>query len=154
MKEHGLRVYSNKPETNPDAGKIICGQCNKAYIRKTWKSGDHLRKVWQYQERYKVKGVGCSNRNIDENIIEMACISAFNTLLKNKNEYMKKWKVRAEFGNPLEQYNAMTFLEMISAKEHNELSIRLMFIESFSISGNDLLVHLKNKTEIRIRLSY
>lgn len=74
-----------KAEANPYAGKIICGHCNKPYIRKTWKSGDTLRKVWQCQERYKVKGIeGCSNRNIDESIIEQALSEVLKHIRKIK----------------------------------------------------------------------
>jgi len=81
VKKHGLKSYATKPETNPFAGKIICGQCNKAYTRRTWMSGG-TRKIWQCQERYKVKGVeGCTNINVDENVIEKACQKAFKTIM-------------------------------------------------------------------------
>ena len=85
MKKFGLKSYATKPETNPYAGKIICAYCNKPYIRKTWKSGDGMRKVWQCQGRYKVKGIeGCSNRNVDESIIEQACDYEYNNITTHK----------------------------------------------------------------------
>jgi len=149
VKEHGLKAYATKPETNPFAGKIICGHCNKAYIRKTWKSGSETRKIWQCQERYKVKGVeGCTNRNVDEETIKFACERAFKTIFKNKSEYIKKWKILAEFGNPLEQYNAMHFSEMIFIEEHSDLLINLMLIESLIVRNDNLLVQLKDKTKL------
>jgi hypothetical protein len=71
--EQGLNAYSRTPESNPFAGKVICGTCNQSFTRKGWKTGEIYRKVWQCQERYRVKGVqGCTNRHIDEAILKQA----------------------------------------------------------------------------------
>lgn len=113
IEEHGTNSYSHKPETNPFAGKIVCGTCNQSYARKGWKTGDVYRKVWQCQERYKVKGVsGCTNRHIDEEVLEEAFKMAWNLLLKNREETKKRWQCFAEFGNPLEQYRAVQFADI------------------------------------------
>ena len=54
--EHGTNSYSHRPESNPFASKIICGDCNKVFARKGWRSSTGVdRKVWQCSERYKVK---------------------------------------------------------------------------------------------------
>ncbi len=90
MKKFGLKSYVTKPETNPYAGKIICGHCNKPYIRKTWKSGHSLRKVWQCQERYRIKGIeGCSNQNIDESSISRAYDYVYEEIINRKDDYIK-----------------------------------------------------------------
>lgn len=71
IKEHGTNSYSHRTETNPFAGKIICGTCNQVFTRKGWKTKGGYRKVWQCQERYKVKGVqGCTNRHVDEEVLK------------------------------------------------------------------------------------
>ena len=58
LEEHGTNSYSHRPESNPFASKIICENCNKVFARKSWRSSTGVdRKVWQYSERYKVKGV-------------------------------------------------------------------------------------------------
>jgi len=151
VKEHGLKSYATKPETNPFAGKIICGHCNKAYIRKTWKSGSETRKIWQCQERYKVKGIkGCLNRSIDESIIEHAFERLIEKVLQNRNEYNKNWEVIAEFDNPLKQYNAMIYSEIFRTKVLNEYPPELMFIEKVKVSGVDLVLCLKDETEIKM----
>ncbi len=109
--EHGTNSYSHNPETNPFASKVICGTCNKAFIRKGWKTGDGYRKVWQCQERYKVKGVqGCSNRHIDETVLEEAFIMCWNSIIDKREEIKARWERLAEFGIPLEQYRAVQFL--------------------------------------------
>ena len=66
LEEHGTNSYSHRPESNPFASKIICGDCNKVFARKGWWSSTGVdRKVWQCSERYKVKGVmGCTNRHL------------------------------------------------------------------------------------------
>lgn len=151
MKKFRLKAYATKPETNPFAGKIICGHCNKPYIRKTWKSGVGQRKVWQCQERYKVKGIeGCSNRNIDESIIEQACGQVMEYISENKETFMKRWEVIAEFGDPLEQYNAMTFSELSFPTKQVELSMMLILIEYIQINEHKMIIQLKDDASIEI----
>lgn len=102
IEESGTNSYSHNPERNFFAGKVVCGTCNQAFTRKGWKSKNQYRKVWQCQERYKVKGVqGCTNRHIDEAILIEAFILSWNALLDNREELKKKWETIAEFGNSL-----------------------------------------------------
>ena len=47
LEEHGTNSYSHRPERNPFASKIICGDCNKVFARKGWRSSTGVdRKVW------------------------------------------------------------------------------------------------------------
>lgn len=78
LEEHGTNSYSHRPESNPFASKIICGDCNKVFARKGWRSSTGVdRKVWQCSERYKVKGVmGCANRHVEEETLIKAYLMA------------------------------------------------------------------------------
>jgi len=59
-----------------------------------------------------VKGVQCcSNKHIDEEILKKAVIIAWNELLDD-SMLKKKWEVTAEFGNSLEQYRALQFVDI------------------------------------------
>ena len=108
IQEHSSNSYSRTPDTNPFAGKVICGTCNQVYTRRGWKNGNEYKKVWQCQERYREKGVlGCTSRHVEETVLKEAFILAWNTLLENRNEIKKRWERYAEFGNPLEQYRAL-----------------------------------------------
>ena len=80
LEEHGTNSYSHRPESNPFASKIICGDCNKVFARKGWRSSTGVdRKVWQCSERYKVKGVmGCANRHVEEETLIKAYLMAWN----------------------------------------------------------------------------
>ena len=86
-----LNAYSRTPESNPFAGKVICGICNQSFTRRGWKTRSIYRKVWQCQERYRVKGVqGCTNRHVDEAILEQAFMMAWNALIDNRDEIKGK----------------------------------------------------------------
>ena len=50
--DHYLKAYSARTESNPFFGKIICGECGRAFGRKTWSNKGALRKVWQCNARY------------------------------------------------------------------------------------------------------
>ncbi len=91
LEEHGTNSYSHRPESNPFASKIICGDCNKVLARKGWRSSTGVdRKVWQCSERYKVKGVmGCVNRHVEEETLIKAYLMAWNALVENREDFME-----------------------------------------------------------------
>lgn len=102
------------------------------------------RKIWQCQERYKVKGVeGCTNVNIDENVIEKACQKAFQIIMTHKEDYIIKWQTLAEFGNPLEQYRAAELAEITEETEHInrfDADFMLKVLDHIAVFGNGKLV--------------
>ena len=118
MEEHGIKSYSNNTEKNPFASKIVCGECNKVFTRKGWRSSTGVdRKVWQCSERYKVKGVmGCANRHVDESTLEKAFVMAWNGILENKEYFLRKWEEQEKSGDLLEVYRAKDFLEEIQVR--------------------------------------
>ena len=113
LEEHGTNSYSHRSESNPFASKIICGDCNKVFARKGWRSstgGD--RKVWQCSERYKVKGVmGCANRHVEEETLIKAYLMAWNALVENREDFMEQWTEQLQSENLLEGYRAEKFIE-------------------------------------------
>lgn len=149
MEEHGLKSYSKSPETNPFAGKVICGSCNQAYARKGWKTGDEYRKIWQCQERYKAKGVmGCNNRHIDGEVLEQFFIKAWNSLIDNREEMKKKWEQLAEHGNPQEQYRAVQFVD-IGRMEVFDAVLMLKVVEHITVfEDGRLVVRFMEGTEV------
>ncbi|MFR3949068.1 MAG: recombinase zinc beta ribbon domain-containing protein [Ruminococcus sp.] len=89
LEEHGTNSIPTMPESNPFASKIICGDCNKVFARKGWRSSTGVdRKVWQCSERYKVKGVmGCANRHVEEETLIKAYLMAWNALVENREDF-------------------------------------------------------------------
>nr|WP_310604798.1 recombinase zinc beta ribbon domain-containing protein [Anaerosporobacter sp.] len=77
LEAHGLNSYAHKPAENPFASKVICGMCNQAYGRVTWRSTTP-RRVWQCGLRYRRKGViGCDNRHVDDEVFVTQFINSF-----------------------------------------------------------------------------
>jgi len=113
LEEHGTNSYSHRPESNPFASKIICGECNKVFARKGWRSSTGIdRKVWQCSERYKVKGVmGCANRHVEEETLIKAYLMAWNALVENREDFMEQWTEQLQSENLLEGYRAEKFIE-------------------------------------------
>lgn len=123
LEEHGTKSYSNNTEKNPFASKIICGECNKVYTRKGWRSSTgKTRKIWQCSQRYKVKGVmGCSNRHMGEESIGEVFLRAWQHILINRDGYFERWKVQQESENLLEVYYAKLFIELTQTIDLEEL---------------------------------
>ena len=119
LEEHGTNSYSHRPESNPFASKIICGDCNKVFARKGWRSSTGVdRKVWQCSERYKVKGVmGCANRHVEEKTLIKAYLMAWNVLVENREDFMEQWTEQLQSENLLEGYRAEKFIEYIDGAE-------------------------------------
>ena len=113
LEEHGTNSYFHRPESNPFASKIICGDCNKVFARKGWRSSTGVdRKVWQCSERYKVKGVmGCANRHVEEETLIKAYLMAWNALVENREDFMEQWTEQLQSENLLESYRAEKFIE-------------------------------------------
>ena len=119
LEEHGTNSYSHRPERNPFASKIICGDCNKVFARKGWRSSTGVdRKVWQCSERYKVKGVmGCTNRHVEEETLIKAYLMAWNALVENREDFMEQWTEQLQSNNLLEGYRAEKFIEYTDGAE-------------------------------------
>lgn len=58
--EHQLNFYIMQNKDNPFTSKVFCAECGSAFGRKNWTTSRGKRKVWQCNNRYKVKGlIGC-----------------------------------------------------------------------------------------------
>ena len=114
LKEHEILSYGINVEKNPLSSKVICGECNKAYSRKGWKTQYGTRLVWQCAERYRIKGViGCMNRHIDEETLNRAFVIGWNSLVSEKEQHKIRWKEQQENENLLIKYRATKFLKLI-----------------------------------------
>lgn len=116
-KEYHIQSFCRNSKNNPLAGKVICGKCGYVYTRKKWvknKLGDK-RLVWQCSTRYKVKGVlGCDNRHIDDDILNKAFVSAYNWLVDNKEDNIKRWESLKEDDDLFIRYKAKQFIDIVN----------------------------------------
>lgn len=157
LEEHGTKSYSNNTEKNPFASKIVCGECNKVFSRKGWRSSTgETRKIWQCSERYKVKGVmGCGNRHIEESTLEKAFVMAWNGILENKEYFLQKWTEQENSEDLLEAYRAKDFHKltkeaMLGIKIETDFMLRVL--EYIKVLEKGMLVVIfKDGTEIECK---
>lgn len=128
LKEHNITRFSQNTEVNPFSSKIICGECNRAFARKGWRTPSGDRKVWQCSERYKVKGVlGCGNRHIYEETLIEIYLMAWNRLLECRDMLVPEWEEKMQGEDLLARFRAMDFMEITKVAEPiKELDIDLM----------------------------
>ena len=108
--KYGQQKVDYSTTDNPFAGRVLCGCCGGVYGRKVWNStNERLRRiVWQCNNKYATKGKkGCDNRHINDEVLYMAFVSAFNTVLENREHFMSKWN---------EQINSQDILKRVTAK--------------------------------------
>ncbi len=122
--QHGIDKVDHTNNKNPFSGRVICGNCGKAYWRKGWYNykEENMRYVWQCKEKYKVKGViGCTNKHVDDGMLYEIFINAYNSMVLNKDELMKKWITMTEDENEWNRVTVKRFIDHF--KEANEINV-------------------------------
>ncbi len=130
LEEHNITRFSQNTEANPFSSKIICGECNRAFARKGWRTPSGDRKVWQCSERYKVKGVlGCGNRHIYEETLIEIYLMAWNRLLECREMLLTEWEEKMQGEDLLARFRAMDFMKNTKDTEPiKEMDIDLTII--------------------------
>ena len=113
--QHNLQFYIMQKENNPFTTKVFCAECGSAFGRKNWTTSRGKRKVWQCNNRYRIKGkIGCLNNHIDEEMLEKAVVMAVEQLSKNVDLLHGKWNKVLEENRPLEKHYSLKLAEMIN----------------------------------------
>lgn len=159
LEEHNITRFSQNTEVNPFSSKIICGECNKAFARKGWRTPSGDRKVWQCGERYKVKGVlGCGNRHIYEDTLIEIYLMAWNRVLECRERLVAEWEEKMQGGDLLAKFRAMDFMEIMkSAQSLQGLDIDLMLrtVDHMKVYENGMVVTVfLDGTEIEWRSEF
>ena len=85
---HRHQLHRNSPFT----AKIICGDCGGFYGRKVWHSNSKYKKlIWRCNHKYE-QGMVCSTPNLTEEEIEGAFVEAFNQVLGEKQQHIKRFE--------------------------------------------------------------
>ncbi|WP_330652511.1 zinc ribbon domain-containing protein [[Clostridium] scindens] len=126
--EDNITRFSQNTEANPFSSKIICGECNRAFARKGWRTPSGDRKVWQCSEWHKVKDVlRCGNRHIYEETLIEIYLMAWNRLLECREMLMPEWERKMPGEDLLAKFRAKDFMEITKdAQPIKELDIDLM----------------------------
>ena len=84
-KESGRYAFS----THCFTSKIRCGQCGAFYGSRVLHAGTkYERLVWQCASRF-TRGASCSSKNLTTEVLEQAFLTAFNSLVDNKDEIIQ-----------------------------------------------------------------
>lgn len=115
LEEHQLKSYIMQSEDTPFTTKVFCQACGSAFGRKNWTTSRGKRKVWQCNNRYRVKGqIGCQNNHIDEETLEKAVVMAVELLSENVDLLHGKWNKILEENRPLEKHYSTKLADMIN----------------------------------------
>ena len=157
LEEHNITRFSQNTEANPFSSKIICGECNRAFARKGWRTPSGDRKVWQCSERYKVKGVlGCGNRHIYEETLFEIYLMAWNRLLECREMLLREWEEKMQGEDLLARFRAMEFIEITKdAESIKELDIELLLrtVDHIKVYESGMVVTVfLDGTEISIQV--
>ena len=157
--EYGIQKLEYATTDNPFAGRVICGSCGQVFGRKVWNSTDDRfrRIIWRCNGKYVEKGKkGCDSLHIDDGVLYQAFISVFNTLVENRECFMKKWRDRLESDNVLVRYKSKQFIGILAEAERlNEFGLDLHFamVEKVTVyDAGRLVVSLLEGTELECEM--
>lgn len=61
---------------------------------------------------------GCTNRHVDEAVLNQAFMMAWNSLIDNRDEIRPRWETHDEFGDLLKHYRAVQFADITENTKH------------------------------------
>ncbi|MBF0778699.1 recombinase family protein [Streptococcus cuniculi] len=150
-KEHRLKFYIMQGEDNPFVTKVFCEECGSAFGRKNWTTSRGKRKVWQCNNRYKVKGqIGCQNNHIDEGMLEKAFMKAVELLREHKDDVLDKRQSLENGANLLHKHYAKQTYQLLDLEQF-EGNVMNQVLDHISISedGQIMVVFLEG-TEVEL----
>lgn len=116
--EHLLKSYIMQNDENPFTTKVFCAECGSAFGRKNWTTSRGKRKVWQCNNRYRIKEVeGCFSRHLDEVTLEQIFLKALVLLSENIDLLDGKWeKILAE-NRLLDKHYSMALSDILRKEQ-------------------------------------
>ena len=151
--QHKLQFYIIQKENNPFTTKVFCAECGSAFGRKNWTTSRGKRKVWQCNNRYRIKGqIGCLNNHIDEEMLEKAVMMAVSILKENRQLLQSKWNKLIETDSRLKQYYSNRLRDIVSRKKWDFNGIEMcQILDSITISEKgEISVKFLEGTEIEL----
>ncbi|MCS4487546.1 recombinase family protein [Streptococcus sp. SQ9-PEA] len=150
-KEHQIKSYIMQGDNNPFATKVFCAECGSAFGRKNWTTSRGKRKVWQCNNRYKLKGViGCHNNHIDEEMLEKAFMKAVELLQENRTDVVDKWQGLENGDDLLHKHYAKQMYQLLDLDQFDG-KVMNQVLDHISISedGQIMAVFLEG-TEVEL----
>ena len=151
--QHKLQFYIMQKENNPFTTKVFCAECGSAFGRKNWTTSRGKRKVWQCNNRYRIKGqIGCLNNHIDEEMLEKAVMMAVSILKENRELLQSKWNKLMETDSSLKQYYSDRLREIVSRNKWDFNGVEMCrILHSITISEKgEISVKFLEGTEVNL----
>ena len=151
--QHKLQFYIIQKENNPFTTKVFCAECGSAFGRKNWTTSRGKRKVWQCNNRYRIKGqVGCLNNHIDEEMLEKAVMMAVSILKENRELLQSKWNKLIETNSRIKQYYSNRLRDIVSRKKWDFNGVEMCrILDSINISEKgEISVKFLEGTEVNL----
>lgn len=153
--KYSIKRLDYTTNDNPFIGRVMCGCCGGTFGRKVWNSSDERLKriIWQCNNKYATKGKkGCNNRHINDEVLYMAFVSTFNSVLENREHFMSKWNEQINGEDILKRVTAKRFVDIFKdAEPLQQFDTELYFkmAEKILAFGDSrLIVGLLDGTEI------
>lgn len=157
--KHQIQKIDYTSVDHPFAGRVICGNCGKAYGRKVWNSPDeNLRRVvWRCNSKYQTKGqIGCNSRHIDDKLLYLAFVKTFNAIVVNKDYFMKKWMEKIKSENISEKVTVKRFISIFQVAgsiEKFDSDLYFKLIEKITVHNDaNLILSLLDGSEIECEI--
>lgn len=116
--EHQHKSYIMQSEDNPFTTKVFCGACGSAFGRKNWATSRGKRKVWQCNNRYRIKGVeGCYSSHLDEATLEQIFLKALELLSENIDLLDGKWEKILVENRLLDKHYSMALSDLLRREQ-------------------------------------
>jgi len=157
--KHQIQKIDYATDQQPFAGRVICGNCGRAYGRKVWNSTDerNRRVVWRCNNKYLAKGEkGCDSKHIDDKALYQAFVDIFNALVGNRDQLTPKWQRLIEEDDILKRIYAKRFLAIFSTAqpiEKFDFALYFKLVEKITVKDEGILVvTLHEGTEIECEI--
>lgn len=116
--EHQLKSYIMQNDDNPFTTKVFCKECGSAFGRKNWTTSRGKRKVWQCNNRYRIKGVeGCYSSHLDEATLEQIFLKALELLSENIDLFDGKWENILAENRLLDKHYSMALSDLLRQEQ-------------------------------------
>lgn len=149
--EHQLKAYIIQNDDNPFTTKVFCKACGSAFGRKNWTTSRGKRKVWQCNNRYRIKGqIGCLNNHIDEEMLEKAFMKAVGLLQEHRSDVVAKWQKLEQGANLLHKHYAKQMYQILDLDKFDGV-IMNQVLDHISISeAGQIVVTFLEGTEVNL----
>lgn len=155
-KEHHTNTYAVNPESNPFAGKVVCGKCNNLYSRVTYTMRDGRRvSKWRCGSTNKAGGRRvCACPYIYEESLIKFFLMSWNQIAMHQDEYQEAWEENLQSEDCLLKYQTKVVMQKAAEGpiEKFDGEFMRMVMDTISVyEDGSLRIRFFDKTEFELK---